>query len=72
MRRDPPCRTCNDRYPACHAECDKYKAWRDEHNAHKAAEYSYKRMHGEVTAVEFDARMRFCRRDSLKRKAGQR
>lgn len=72
MRPDPPCRECNDRYPACHAKCECYLAWRADLDAFKAAEDNYKRVHGEVSAVITDARMRFCRRDNLKKKAGQR
>lgn len=72
MRRDPPCKDCTDRHATCHAACKLYAAWCKELKAHKAKEYAYKRAHGDVTAIEGDARMRFARRDSLKRKVGQR
>ncbi len=32
-----PCRNCEERRPGCHAACDKYKAWRAEFDADKAA-----------------------------------
>lgn len=31
-----PCMGCEDRYPACHGECERYKAWRAEYDAQKA------------------------------------
>lgn len=31
-----PCMGCEDRYPACHGHCEKYKEWRAEFDAKKA------------------------------------
>ncbi len=72
MKHNSPCRECNDRYPACHAKCECYLTWRAEFDADKEKECAYKRAHGQVTAVEHDARMRYARRDKLRKKVGQR
>lgn len=72
MRPDPPCRTCNDRYPACHAKCECYLAWRADLDASRALEDERKQAYNDVTAVQLSAQNRFARRDNLKRKVGQR
>ena len=32
-----PCKDCPDRFPACHDHCPKYKAYKEEREAYKAA-----------------------------------
>jgi len=32
----PPCLLCEERQVRCHATCEKYKAWKDQHEAKKA------------------------------------
>ena len=32
-----PCIDCDDREPGCHGKCDRYKEWRVEFDAEKAA-----------------------------------
>ena len=71
MRTDPPCRTCNDRYPACHAKCVSYLAWRADLDASRALEDERKQAYNDATAVQISAQNRFARRDNLKRKVGQ-
>ena len=34
--RQNPCYGGNDRNASCHAECESYKSWRDEHYQHKS------------------------------------
>lgn len=33
-----PCKDCSDRYPCCHAKCEKYKVWKAEWNRLKEQE----------------------------------
>ena len=28
IRDKPPCKGCAERYPGCHDNCEKYKAWK--------------------------------------------
>lgn len=32
-----PCMGCADRYPGCHASCEKYKGWRKDYDAMQKA-----------------------------------
>ena len=35
MRTISPCKDCTDRYVGCHADCEKYLAWKAEWNEYK-------------------------------------
>lgn len=39
-----PCKDCPDRYPGCHAKCEKYKAWKKEWDEIKEKERIYNDM----------------------------
>lgn len=34
-RDNVPCHRCEERHPGCHAECEKYKAYKERHNEQK-------------------------------------
>lgn len=34
--KDLKCRTCEERYPACHSHCEYYIEWKKKHDAEKA------------------------------------
>lgn len=36
-----PCRKCEDRYPACHSHCDRYKEWRADLDKRKKESKTY-------------------------------
>lgn len=36
-----PCRKCEDRYPACHSHCDRYKEWRADLDKRKKESKAY-------------------------------
>lgn len=38
MSNSSPCKDCQDRHTACHDQCEKYLAWKEELNARKEAE----------------------------------
>lgn len=33
MNENAPCKDCAEKHLACHDHCDKYKAWKDRHQA---------------------------------------
>ncbi len=40
-----PCKDCPDRYPGCHAKCERYKSWKKEWDELKEKERIYNDMH---------------------------
>ena len=36
-----PCKDCPDRHTACHDHCEKYKAWKEEHDRINKARREY-------------------------------
>lgn len=41
-----PCRYCADRHQGCHAECEKYKAWKAELDEARKADETRKMLDG--------------------------
>lgn len=59
------CMHCSERHAGCHSQCEKYTAWKREHQERKAREL-------EVEIAEND-RIDYCRknRDRMLRNAGK-
>ena len=37
-----PCLNCEDRYPCCHDECDKFQEYKEDHEKESKVKYAYK------------------------------
>ena len=62
MRQICPCKDCTDRIFLCHSMCEKYKAWRREHD--KTVTDAYKERKRKAALNEVQARniLRYKRR----------
>lgn len=61
-----PCYQCTDRDPYCHCNCQKYKDWKELHEAEKA-EMAKRENHSGWTYAQKKAYWAHKRRDSYKR-----
>ena len=52
------CYQCEDRKPSCHSSCERYKAWKAEHEAKQAAIKAERDKLHEFDSVAIDARIR--------------
>ena len=70
-----PCKDCKERYPACHATCDKYSAWRHRYDKDKAeaeAEAAKERLLNEFNADNIRKAPNRFSKDAQKRKERKR
>lgn len=44
MKKLPPCKGCEERFPGCHADCERYKNWKTEHQARMEEKYAAKKL----------------------------
>lgn len=56
------CYKCQDRKPLCHSSCEKYKAWKEAHEAKKEAIKTEKDKRNEFDSVAIEARIKAKRR----------
>jgi hypothetical protein len=56
------CYKCQDRKPLCHSSCEKYKAWKEAHEAKKEAIKTEKDKRNELDSVAIEARIKAKRR----------
>lgn len=67
MRKNPPCKDCGDREQGCHANCIKYKMWKKEDDACKAACAKKKDAEYRFIAYEKDRRNNMRHRRRVKK-----
>ena len=56
--KDCPCNGCTERRAGCHARCERYKAWVEEHEAEKEELRQKKREYHAVATYMKEARER--------------
>ena len=44
IREEPPCKTCTDKYTACHDRRERFKEWKAKLEAVKEAKKAYERL----------------------------
>lgn len=57
------CYKCLDRKAGCHAECEKYKAWKEEHNAKTAEIRAAKDKEREIESVSIAGKLKTLKRN---------
>ena len=61
-----PCKDCSDRHIGCHAECDKYKAFKKALNNEHRKEYKQHNAENRATRHEVDSKERTLKRQRKK------
>lgn len=68
MKNDNPCYHCPDRYAGCHANCDKYKQWSEQHIEEERRKNAFRAEHDIMRnySIETGTRIKKLRRDRKK------